>query len=304
MSFSRELSLALSICIGIVLSLGIGLLAYRRGSLDKSGVVGAVLTGTAIFGFGGFVPGLLLVAFFISSTVLSHYKARVKEKFSEKFQKGSRRDLGQALANGGWAAVIAVGIGMSQWNQDDMRLQLLLFAAFLGAMATVTADTWATEIGVLSARAPRMLTTWHRVPAGTSGAITLLGTLTALAGAAFIGIVAVLGVLIQSFAVGTIGWSGNWNFVSNAILAGMTLLVVLCACSGLAGSLFDSLLGATVQGIYFCEYDEMQTEKKIHGCGRATRLVRGWVWLDNDAVNFSASVVGSAIAFGLANLIL
>ena len=304
MSFSRELSLALSICIGIVLSLGIGLLAYRRGSLDKSGVVGAVLTGTAIFGFGGFVPGLLLVAFFISSTVLSHYKARVKEKFSEKFQKGSRRDLGQALANGGWAAVIAVGIGMSQWNQDDMRLQLLLFAAFLGAMATVTADTWATEIGVLSARAPRMLTTWHRVPAGTSGAITLLGTLTALAGAAFIGIVAVLGVLIQSFAVGTIGWSGNWNFVSNAILAGMTLLVVLCAFSGLAGSLFDSLLGATVQGIYFCEYDEMQTEKKIHGCGRATRLVRGWVWLDNDAVNFSASVVGSAIAFGLANLIL
>ena len=304
MSFSRELSLALSICIGIVLSLGIGLLAYRRGSLDKSGVVGAVLTGTAIFGFGGFVPGLLLVAFFISSTVLSHYKARVKEKFSEKFQKGSRRDLGQALANGGWAAVIAVGIGMSQWNQEDMHLQLLLFAAFLGAMATVTADTWATEIGVLSARAPRMLTTWHRVPAGTSGAITLLGTLTALAGAAFIGIVAVLGVLIQSFAVGTIGWSGNWNFVSNAILAGMTLLVVLCVCSGLAGSLFDSLLGATVQGIYFCEYDEMQTEKKIHGCGRATRLVRGWVWLDNDAVNFSASVVGSAIAFGLANLIL
>ncbi len=304
MSFSRELSLALSICIGIVLSLGIGLLAYRRGSLDKSGVVGAVLTGTAIFGFGGFVPGLLLVAFFISSTVLSHYKARVKEKFSEKFQKGSRRDLGQALANGGWAAVIAVGIGMSQWNQEDMHLQLLLFAAFLGAMATVTADTWATEIGVLSARAPRMLTTWHRVPAGTSGAITLLGTLTALAGAAFIGIVAVLGVLIQSFAVGTIGWSGNWNFVSNAILAGMTLLVVLCAFSGLAGSLFDSLLGATVQGIYFCEYDEMQTEKKIHGCGRATRLVRGWVWLDNDAVNFSASVVGSAIAFGLANLIL
>ena len=304
MSFSRELSLALSICIGIVLSLGIGLLAYRRGSLDKSGVVGAVLTGTAIFGFGGFVPGLLLVAFFISSTVLSHYKARVKEKFSEKFQKGSRRDLGQALANGGWAAVIAVGIGMSQWNQEDMHLQLLLFAAFLGAMATVTADTWATEIGVLSARAPRMLTTWHRVPAGTSGAITLLGTLTALAGAAFIGIVAVLGVLIQSFAVGTIGWSGNWNFVSNAILAGMTLLVVLCVCSGLAGSWFDSLLGATVQGIYFCEYDEMQTEKKIHGCGRATRLVRGWVWLDNDAVNFSASVVGSAIAFGLANLIL
>lgn len=301
---TTQLSLIGSLVLGFGLSLGIGLLAYWRGSLTRGGVLGAVLTGTAIFGIGGWVPGLLLVAFFVSSTILSHYKARVKEKFSEKFQKGSRRDLGQALANGGWAALIALAMGAVQWLGWDARTQQLLFAAFLGAMATVTADTWATEIGVLSKALPRMVTTWRVVPAGTSGGITWLGTATAFCGGAFIGIVAVIGILTQAFALGNLGWSGNWNFISNAIVVGMSGLVLLVALSGLLGSLFDSLLGATVQGIYFCEYDETQTEKKIHRCGRATRLVRGWAWLDNDVVNFSASVFGSLVAALAANFIL
>lgn len=290
------MSLVESLALGLVLSLGIGLVAYRRNSLSRGGVAGAVITGTAIFGLGGFVPGLLLVAFFASSTLLSHYRARAKEKFSEKFQKGSRRDLGQALANGGWAALIAAGMGAAQSLGWDARIQTLLFAAFLGALGTVTADTWATEIGVLSKSLPRMVTTGHVVPAGTSGGITLLGTVTSFCGGAFIGLVAVSGLAAQAFVTGNLGWSGEWNFVSVAVAVSAVVVALVAAFSGLLGSLFDSLLGATVQGIYFCEYDETQTEKKIHHCGRATRLVRGWAWLDNDLVNFAASVFGSLVA--------
>ncbi len=293
-----------SLAIGLILSALIGALAYWRGSLTRGGVLGAVLTGTAIFGLGGFVPGLLLVAFFVSSTFWSRYKTRVKEKFSEKFQKGSRRDFGQALANGGWAALIAVGMGAAQWYGWDARVQTLLFAAFLGALATVTADTWATEIGVLSKTLPRLVTTGRVVPAGTSGGITALGTATAFGGGAFIGVVAAAGILAQALASGNLGWNGAWNFVADAAAAQGLGMVALAAFSGLGGSLFDSLLGATVQGVYFCEYDETQTEKKIHGCGRVTRLVRGWAWLDNDLVNFGAAVLGSALAAGAANLIL
>src|SRR6476619_6077950 len=102
------MQLVVSLLVGFILSSLIGFVASRRGSLTRSGVIGAILTGTAIFGFGGFVPGLLLVAFFVSSTVLSKYKAHTKEEVNEKFQKGSQRDLGQALANGGWAAALAV----------------------------------------------------------------------------------------------------------------------------------------------------------------------------------------------------
>lgn len=285
-----------SLALGLVLSIAVGLVAYLRGSLSRSGVAGAVITGTAIFGLGGFVPGLLLAAFFVSSTLLSHYKARAKEQYSEKFQKGSRRDLGQALANGGWAALIAAGMSAARSPGGDARIQMLLFAAFLGALGTVTADTWATEIGVLSKSLPRMVTTGHVVPAGTSGGITLLGTLTSFCGGAFIGVTAVLGLAAQELVTGRIGGGGGWNFITSSLAVSAVLIVLLAGISGLLGSLFDSLMGATVQGIYFCEYDETQTEKRVHSCGRATRLVRGWRWLDNDLVNFAASVSGSLVA--------
>jgi len=93
---------------GLAISLAIGVLGYRRGALSGSGVLGAVITGTLIFGLGGWEWGLLLIAFFISSSALSFYHARDKQGLAEKFAKGHRRDLGQALANGGLAAFLAV----------------------------------------------------------------------------------------------------------------------------------------------------------------------------------------------------
>ncbi len=307
------MSLLSSLAPGFLLSLAIGVFAYWRGALTRGGALGAVITGTAIFGFGGIVPALLLIAFFISSTLLSHYKARAKEKFSEKFQKSSRRDLGQALANGGWAALLAVALGLARVNEWGAQTGILLYAAFIGAIATVTADTWATEIGVLSKALPRLITTGRTVPTGTSGGVTALGVGAAFAGGLFIGAVTLLSmVLVAAIAFAYSHLIEQWTeftfmhlreVSAEATSFGITLFA-LAGVSGLAGALFDSLLGATVQGIYFCEYDETQTEKKIHSCGRVTRRVRGYRWLDNDGVNFAASVLGSLVAATLANLIL
>ncbi|HZQ10187.1 MAG TPA: DUF92 domain-containing protein [Anaerolineae bacterium] len=294
------MSLPASLLVGLVLSSLIGFAAYLRGSLTPSGVVGAILTGTVIFGFGGFIPGLLLVAFFVSSSWLSYYKARAKEQFSEKFQKGSQRDFGQAIANGGWAALVALAYSAARLLQENAHVEIILFAAFVGAIAAVTADTWATELGVLSPTPPRLITSGRVVPAGTSGGISLLGTVTALLGGAFIGAVVILGAWIASLFHQV---SLPFNAL-DPILGKAAPIILIASGSGLGGALFDSLLGATVQGVYFCEYDEVQTEKKIHTCGRATRLVRGWRWLDNDIVNFTASVFGSLIATLLANFVL
>ena len=65
---------------------------------------------------------------------------------------------------------------------------------------------------------------------------------------------------------------------------------------GLAGSLFDSLLGATVQAIYYCPTCEKETEKTLHTCGTNTQQTRGWRWLSNDMVNFISSLVGALVA--------
>lgn len=275
----------LQFIVGLGLSACVGLVGYWRGSLTRGGVMGAVLLGTLIFGFGGIVWGALLVAFFASSSVMSHYRARLKAIFADKFQKGSRRDLGQALANGGWAALLAAV--SSLWHAP------VLFVAFSGALAAVTADTWATEIGVLNPQPPRLITSWHYVPAGTSGGVTLLGTFTALLGAAFIGTAAVV------FTAIAVRWDtslGTASAQQSAQPPHWVALVGVTAVSGLVGSLFDSWLGATVQAIYYCDYDGKETERRIHSCGRKTRLLRGHPWVDNDLVNFLASAVGSGVA--------
>jgi hypothetical protein len=79
-------------------------------------------------------------------------------------------------------------------------------------------------------------------------------------------------------------------------------LLLGATAGGLAGSLFDSLLGATVQTIYYCDGCGKETERRVHRCGQATRRLRGWPWLDNDGVNFVASLVGAAVAGLLAGL--
>jgi uncharacterized membrane protein len=67
--------------------------------------------------------------------------------------------------------------------------------------------------------------------------------------------------------------------------------------AGLCGSLFDSLLGATVQAMYYCPTDQKETEKHpLHTCGTETVHIRGWKWLDNDWVNFACSAAGVAVA--------
>ena len=266
--------------VGLVLSLTIGLAGYRRGALTESGVLGALVTGTLIFGLGGWEWGLLLVAFFISSSALSFYRASDKRDLAEKFAKGHQRDLGQALANGGVMALLAV---LSCLQHDTSaavgRSAVLWFIAAAGAAAAVNADTWATELGVLSSQPPRLITTGQRVEVGTSGGITGIGTLASLGGAVFIGLLGGLAWLLGN---------GVWEFAA-AVLAAATV-------SGFTGSLFDSLLGATCQAIYWCEACGKETERRVHHCGAETRLQRGWRWLGNDLVNLLASAVGALTA--------
>lgn len=267
---------------GLVLSSLIGLLAYRRRSLSRSGVVGAVIVGTAIFGFGGWVWGMLLIAFFVLSSLLSRYKQAVKARLSEKFAKGGQRDLGQALANGGIGALISVA--------HLFHPHPAMFAAFVGAMATVNADTWATELGVLSLGPPRLLTTWRPVEPGTSGGVSPLGTLATIAGALAIGLAAALLVAVD----GALGGAANALLGMEGVLGGV-LLLPSAVLGGVAGSLFDSLLGATVQVMYYSPTRLKETEKETDAQGAANVYLRGWRWLDNDAVNLISSLVGAAV---------
>jgi len=75
-------------------------------------------------------------------------------------------------------------------------------------------------------------------------------------------------------------------------------LPVAATAGGMAGSLVDSFLGATAQGIYYCEACKAETDQRVHSCGEVARQVRGWAWLTNDGIDLVSSIVGAAVAAG------
>ncbi|MEO6458230.1 MAG: DUF92 domain-containing protein [Chloroflexia bacterium] len=253
----------------------VGYGGYRAKALSASGAVAACVIGGIIFGFGGLPWAFVLIAFFASSSLLSFFKTSDSRKIraSETFEKGGRRDAAQVLANGSVATVLAaLSILMGGATLP------YLFAGFVGALAAATADTWATEIGVLSKARPRMLTSWKMVNAGTSGAVTLTGIGAAFAGAMFLGIVGAAAVLLQ----GEITHSGQ-------------ALVLAALAGGMGGSMLDSLLGATLQASYRCPQCEKATESRIHSCGATAQLMKGIPIINNDVVNFAATLTGALL---------
>ncbi len=260
--------------LGFLLSSSIGLLAYRRHSLNRSGIVGTVVTGTTTVGLGGWSWGLSLIFFFVTSSLLSHFRSHDKAAIAEdKFSKGSERDIWQVAANGGVGTLLALGYGLSTSSPVREACEV----GYIGAFATANADTWATEVGTLNRQPPRLITTGKLTTPGTSGGITPLGTGVAALGATTLGLFYAL-----------LRRQRHLSFSLIALI------------SGLIGSLFDSFLGATVQVMYYCPTCNKETERPIHNCGTPTTLLRGISWMNNDAVNFLATLFGALVAM-LAN---
>ena len=257
---------------GLVVRLAAGLLAsgliagvalYRR-SLSRSGGLAALMVGAAIFAFGGATWFAALLVFFVTSTALGRVGKAKKAETKRRFEKTDTRDAIQVLCNGGVAATCAVGHAL--WPSP------LWLTAFLSALATANADTWATELGVLSTREPLSLTSLRRVRPGTSGAVSGLGLAATFAGA----------LVIATFA---------FPLHAEAPLP----VAAAAALAGSAGSLIDSLIGATLQASHHCPRCDETSEAHVHACGTRCRHFRGLRWLGNDLVNLAATSAGAAL---------
>jgi uncharacterized protein (TIGR00297 family) len=285
---------AFQLGLGALLATFVGLAAWAKGALTPSGVGGAILTGTLLFGFGGLIGAAALLAFFLSSSLLSRRFKEAKRQVEADYAKGGTRDFGQAMANGGIAALAALLLGLtghSAW-----------LGAMVGALAAANADTWATELGVLARRAPRLITTLRPVPKGTSGGVTIAGLAAAAGGGVTVGLVAILAALLAPFVplslpVGLPSLRGiELAFVSATAYA-LVFGALLFGLVGLVGSLVDSLLGATLQAIYWCPQCARETERTFHSCGVKTRLHRGLPWVGNDLVNLMATAAGAILGY-------
>lgn len=259
-----------NLLVGLVLAVSVAGAAWWLGMLSVDGWVAAILVGGLTYGLGGLPAAVLLITFFAFSSLISMaFLKRTKEVLAN-FAKGGRRDWAQVAANGG-VAVISLALAAAGWISAPSA-----WVAFAAALSAVTADTWATEVGVLSARQPFLITSGKLVPPGTSGGVTLLGSSVALLGA---------------MLISTLAWV--LGLIPIAVLPLVTM-------AGLLGSFSDSALGATVQAIYWCPQCQKETERyPSHHCGSPTRLYRGWRWLDNDWVNFLSSLAAALLAAAL-----
>lgn len=193
-------------------------LARRARALTRSGEWAAALCGTVLIVAGGWPYVVLVGTFFLTSSALTRLEPRGPQAPRSADRRGRRWD--QVVANGGVATLCAALQGLTGWPGA--------FVAAAGSVAAATADTWATELGRWSPVPPRLVTTWAPVPPGTSGGITLLGTLASLGGASLIGL-----------AAGALGPAGHPVRVGAAV-----------ALAGASGAVLDSVLGATAERVY------------------------------------------------------
>lgn len=215
-------------------------LGWRAKTVTIPGALTGFAIGIAVWlGTGAEGWAMLFAAFAIAAvtTRLGHQR---KALLGIAEERGGRRGPGNAIANTGlaaWAALIALGM-------HDPRPAML---AGVAALATAASDTVASEVGKAWGRTTWLVTTLGRVPAGTSGAVSLEGTAAGAFGAALLAAIGAGLGLIPAFAVGPVviaatlasfaeGWlavrfeatglldNDALNFLNSAIGAALALL--------------------------------------------------------------------------------
>ncbi|WP_373482158.1 DUF92 domain-containing protein [Acetobacterium sp.] len=254
----------------IFLALAVSVFALRRNALTFSAALGAFLLAVVLYLAGGPLFFILLMVFFFSSTFLSYFKASFKDSIEARIHaKSGPRDIIQVVANGGAALIMAVPFVLSQ--------NPAYLVAVAAAFAACNADTWASEIGILSRKAPVSLITLKPVNPGLSGGVSVLGLLASLGGA----VVVALTYGLYQFGAGNSGLL-LWSQIGIITLGGVL------------GSILDSLMGAVIQAKYISHETGELTEKPDHN-NKPNQLYSGITFVNNDFVNFASSLLAAAL---------
>jgi uncharacterized protein (TIGR00297 family) len=191
-------------------------LGYRAGTVSASGAVAGAIIGAVVFACAGWQGWTLLLATFAAATATSRLGLRRKAILGIAEERGGRRGAGNAIANTGVAAIACAMATLTYAHEAAL-------VAFVAALTAGGSDTIASEIGKAWGRRTYLVTGLRPVPPGTSGAVSLEGTIAGLAGAAAL---AACGVALQLAPASALG----------AIVGG-----------AIAGSVVESVMGATLE---------------------------------------------------------
>ena len=248
-----------------IISLYIGLNGLKKKSLSTSGAISAIVVGFITFSLS-VVVGIVLIAFFLSSSKLTKLGAEKKRLIEKDYKTGGQRTAIQVFSNAFSATILLLLIPITTSTittptspQTPSSLLTLLpspstvpfltttpmwfTALIIGALAHYAcccADTWSSELGSLSPSPPHLITTLEKVPAGTNGGVSRNGTLAGLVGGVFIGVVASIVVLIEILI-----WSSSTT--TTEMITIMLTILTICTISGFLGTALDSILGSFLQ---------------------------------------------------------
>jgi uncharacterized protein (TIGR00297 family) len=256
--------------IGVLIAAVVALTSYRVKFLTLSGSIATFILAGLIFGLGGIKWSVPIMTFFVLSSILSKLRKKKNEEVELYFEKSGVRDYLQVIANGGLGGVLVI---INTFWPDP-----LYFLIYLSILSAVCADTWATEIGTWKRAATYNVLNFKPVEQGISGGISVRGT---------------VGGMFGSFVIALSGivWIDQNYF-------GYILLII---CTGLIGSIFDSILGATIQAQNKCVVCNKVTEKEFH-CGSEAHHHHGIEWINNDMVNFFSGISGAVFLIILKSL--
>jgi len=183
----------------------------------------------------------MLIATFLAASLATRVGHARKTRAGIAEDRGGRRGPGNAIANTGvaaWAALIAAG------SADATVPHLALVAA----LATAGSDTVASEVGKAWGRTTWLVTSLRRVAPGTTGAVSLEGT--------------VAGILSSALLAGIGAWAG---LVSPSAVP---LVVVVAS----AASLVEGVIGATLEARGMLTNDAVNFVNSAMGAGLAMLL--------------------------------
>ncbi len=253
--------------VGVALIILLSYLALRLRTLNGKGAIATIVIGIAVLIGGSPSWFILVLTFFVLAAIFTRFRYSIKAQIGFAQDKGGARGWPNVVANGGIVGILGV--------LEFISSEPLFIAAFLGAMATAMADTIATEIGLLSKTAPRYVFNLRKtVSPGTSGGITLVGTVSSFVFATIIGVVAYSVVLLP---------------------IGISQILLIAIVAGVVGTFVDSMLGAGIQGLYLSRDKNNFTEIRLP----YSKPVKGFRWIDNNVVNVMGTLVGALTAASL-----
>jgi uncharacterized membrane protein len=317
MSIGLINGLLLRNALAFTLAIGLSVHGYSKNSLSISGSIAAFFVGFVSFSCS-YRFGIMLILFYYSSSKLTKWKQDLKAKLEEDYAVGGQRNWMQVFASSILATLLAVAyykfcgedqhinFGEPDVIRDNIdflyfkvnrdSLASILWAVYISHYATANADTWASELGILSNREPRLVTSLflRTVPRGTNGGMSVLGTLASAAGGLFIGIV----FWCFSFILEVISLAPTDVSVASAKSVQYPVLLYSLLC-GLLGSLVDSILGATLQATYY-SVERKCIVKTKNAKDSSVVVICGMDVLSNEAVNVLSIFITMVLSVWLA----